>query len=320
LAGGLSAFASLAPLSARAQIRYPDRPIRLVVPFPPGGIYDAVGRPWGERMKGLLGTIVIENQGGAGSSLGASAVARSQPDGYTILLGGISALVINPVAASKPPYDPVKDFEPISILGFSSSTIVVHPSLPVRDLKELIAYAKANPGKLSYGSSGVGSINHLSGELLKSLSGIDIPHVPYRGAGPAMTDLLGGQIQVNVQSVSSQVIELHRSGKLRMLAVTSPGRLEAAADIPTAVESGLPTLIAQQFIGLFGPRGTPKVAVERIAEATHKALADRDFQQMFIASGFEPALDAGPDKTRQVVADEIVRWTPLIKSIGLKLD
>ena len=306
--------------AAYAQSRYPERPIRLVVPFPPGGIYDAVGRPWAERMKTLLGTIVVENQGGAGSSLGAAAVARSQPDGYTILLGGISALVINPVAASRPPYDPVRDFEPIAILGYSTPTILVNPSLPVRNLSELIAHAKANPGKLSYGSSGVGSINHLCGELLKSLSGIDIPHVPYRGGGPAMTDLIAGQIEVNVQSISSQVIELHRAGKLRMLAVTSPGRLEAAPDIATAVESGLTGLVAQQFIGLFGPRAMPKFAIDRIAEATHKALGERGLQQQFIAAGFEPALDIGPEQTRRVVADEIVRWTPLIKSIGLKLD
>jgi tripartite-type tricarboxylate transporter receptor subunit TctC len=306
--------------AAYAQGRYPERPIRLVVPFPPGGIYDAVGRPWAERMKTLLGTIVVENQGGAGSSLGAAAVARSQPDGYTILLGGISALVINPLAASRPPYDPVRDFEPIAILGHSSSTIVVHLSLPVRDLKELIAYAKANPGKLSYGSSGVGSINHLAGELLKSLAGIDIPHVPYRGAGPAMTDLIGGQIQVNVQSVSGQVIELHRGGKLRMLAVTSPARLDAASEIPTAVESGLAGLVAQQFIGLFAARATPKAIIDQVADATHKALAAREFQQAFLSLGFEPALDLGPEQTRRVVAQEITRWTPLIKSIGLKLD
>jgi tripartite-type tricarboxylate transporter receptor subunit TctC len=315
LAGGC-----LAPAAARAQGRYPDRPVRLIVPFPPGGVYDAVGRPWAERMKPLLGTVIVENQGGAGSSLGAAAVARSQPDGYTILLGGISALVINPIASSRPPYDPIRDFEPITILGHSSSTIVVHPSLPVRDLKELVAYAKANPGKLSYGSSGVGSINHLAGELLKSLTGIDIPHVPYRGAGPAMTDLIAGQIQVNVQSVTGQVIELHRSGKLRMLAVTSPARLVAAPDIPAAVESGLRELVAQQFIGLFAPRGTPAGVIERVAQATHTALSDRELQQMFITSGFEPALDIGPEETRRSVAAEIARWSPLIKSIGLKLD
>jgi tripartite-type tricarboxylate transporter receptor subunit TctC len=295
-----------AALSAQAQVlrrsfaqaRYPDRPIRLIVPFPPGGVYDAVGRPWAERMKPLLGTVIVENQGGAGSA-GAAAVARSQPDGYTILLGGISALGINPVASSRPPYDPVRDFAPVSLLGFSSSTIVVHPSLPVRDLKELIDYAKANSGKLSYGSSGVGSINHLAGELLKSLTGIDIPHVPYRGAGPAMTDLIAGQIQVNVQSVTGQVIELHRAGKLRMLAVTSPARLVAAPDIPAAVESGLRELVAQQFIGLFAPRGTPAGVIEQVAKATHTALADRELQQMFITSGFEPA--SMPARRRRAV-------------------
>jgi tripartite-type tricarboxylate transporter receptor subunit TctC len=322
LALGLATVSAqaLMPRRSLAQGRYPDRPVRLVIPFPPGGIYDAVGRPWAERVKPLFGTIVVENQGGAGSSLGAAAVARSQPDGYTILLGGISALVINPVASSRPPYDPVKDFEPIAILGVSSSTIVVHPSLPVQNLNELVAYAKANAGKLSYGSSGVGSINHLSGELLKSLTGIDIPHVPYRGAGPAMTDLISGHITVNVQSVSGQVIELHKAGKLRMLAVTSPKRLAAAPDIPAAVESGLTGLVAQQFIGLFGPRGTPKAIVDQLADATHKALADRELQTLFLSSGFEPALDTGPEQTRRVVADEIARWTPLIKSIGLKLD
>jgi tripartite-type tricarboxylate transporter receptor subunit TctC len=318
---GFAALSALAPRRALAQGRYPDRPIRLVIPFPPGGIYDAVGRPWAERAKTHLGTIVVENQGGAGSSLGAGAVARAQPDGYTILLGGISALVINPVAASRPPYDPIRDFEPIAVLGFSSSTIVAHPSLPVRNLSELIAYAKANPGKLSYGSSGVGSINHLSGELLKSLSGIDIPHVPYRGAGPAMTDLISGHIPVNVQSVSSQVIELHRAGKLRMLAVTSPARLPAAPEIPAAAETaGLKDLVAQQFIGLFAPRGTPKAIIDQVADATRKALADRDLQQLFGSSGFDTALDTGPEPTRRLVADEIARWTPLIRSIGLKLD
>src|SRR6267142_1226585 len=180
--------------AAYAQGRYPERPIRLVVPFPPGGIYDAVGRPWAERVKALLGTIVIENLGGAGSSLGTAAVARAQPDGYTILLAGNSGLVINPIAATRSPYDPVKDFEPISILGLNPTAIEVHPSQPIKTLKELIDYAKANPGKLSYGSSGVGTVNHLIGELLKSQTGTDIAHVPYRGAGPAMTDLISGHI------------------------------------------------------------------------------------------------------------------------------
>ena len=192
-----------------AQARFPERPIRLVVPYAPGGVFDAVGRPWADRMKALLGTVVIENIGGAGGSLGAAAVARAQPDGYTILLGGGGALVINPVAASRTPYDPIKDFEPIALLVVTGLALVVHPSLPVHSLGELIAYAKANPGKLSYGSAGVGSVNHLTGELFKSLTGTpDIVHVPYKGAGPAVTDLISGQIPMVMPNVTGQIIEL----------------------------------------------------------------------------------------------------------------
>jgi tripartite-type tricarboxylate transporter receptor subunit TctC len=180
---GLAALSAraLAPRAALAQARFPERPVRLVIPFPPGGVYDAVGRPFADRMKATLGTMIVENQGGAGGSLGAATVARAQPDGYTLLLGGIGPLVINPVAASHTPYDPLKDFEPIAILVVTAFSVAVHPSLPVRTLAELIDYANRNPGKLSYGSAGVGSGNHLTGELIKSLTGVDIVHVPYRG-------------------------------------------------------------------------------------------------------------------------------------------
>jgi tripartite-type tricarboxylate transporter receptor subunit TctC len=322
LALGLAAMAApaLAPDWARSQGRYPERPIRLVIPYPPGGVYDATGRPWAEKVKTLLGTIVVENIGGGGSSLGTAAVARAQPDGYTILLAGNSGLVINPIASTRSPYEPVKDFEPISILGLNPTAIEVHPSQPIKTLRELIDYAKANPGKLSYGSSGVGTVNHLIGELLKSQSGTDIAHVPYRGAGPAMTDLISGHIPMLVQSVTGQVLEMHQSGKLRMLAVTSAARLPAAPDIPTVGEAGMPALAAQQFIGLFAPRGTPKAIVEQISDATRKAMADRDLQRMFVTSAFEPDLDSSPDKARRLLDTEIAKWTPVIKAIGLKLD
>jgi len=310
----------VSPPAAVAQPKYPDRPIRLVIPYPPGGVYDATGRPWADKVKSLLGTIVIENQGGAGSSLGTAAVARAQPDGYTILLAGNSGLVINPLAATRSPYDPVKDFEPIAILGLNPTAIEVHPSLPIRDLKGLIDYAKANPGQLSYGSSGVGTVNHLIGELLKSLTRIDITHVPYRGAGPAMADLVSGHIPMLLQSVTGQSIEMHLAGKLRMLAVTSPKRVPAAPDIPTVGEAGFADLTSQQFIGLFAPKGTPKTIVEQISAATRTAMADRELQQMYAASGFEPALDSNPDQAGRLVRDEIARWAPIIKSIGLKLE
>jgi tripartite-type tricarboxylate transporter receptor subunit TctC len=322
LALGLRALSAsaLTGSAALAQSRYPERPIRLVIPYPPGGVYDATGRPWAEKAKSLLGTIVIENLGGAGSSLGTAAVARAQPDGYTILLAGNSGLVINPIAATRSLYDPVKDFEPISILGLNPTAIEVHPSQPIQSLKELIDYARQNPGKLSYGSSGVGTVNHLIGELLKSVTETEITHVPYRGAGPAMTDLISGHIPMLLQSVTGQAIEMHKTGRLRMLAVTSAKRLPAAPDIPTVGEVGMPGLASQQFIGLFAPKGTPKAIVDQIAQATCTAMADRELQQMFVTSGFEPDLDSSPDKARRLVEDEIAKWTPVIKSIGLKLD
>jgi tripartite-type tricarboxylate transporter receptor subunit TctC len=306
---------------ARAQSQYPERPIRLVIPFAPGGVYDAVGRPWAERIKGPLGTVVVENIGGAGGSLGAAAVARAQPDGYTLLLGGGGALVITPIAANKPPFDPIRDFEPIALLVTTGLAIVVHPALPARNLGELIAYAKANPGKLSYGSAGTGSMNQLTGELFKSLSGAtDVVHIPYKGAGPAITDLVSGQIPIATPNVTAQIIELHRSGRVRVLAVTAPNRLSAAPDIPTAVEQGLPGMISQNFIGLFAPARTPRAIIDQVAQATRAAMGDDLFLRSLGASGFEPYPDSSPEKTRAFVDDEISRWGPIIKSIGLKVD
>jgi tripartite-type tricarboxylate transporter receptor subunit TctC len=301
--------------------KYPERPIRLIIPFTTGGVNDAVGRPWADKMKSLLGTVVVENIGGAGGSLGAAAVARAQPDGYTLLLAGMGSQVINPIAATRSLYDPIKDFEPIAILGLTGLTIAVHPSLPVQNLTDLIAYAKANPGKMSFGSSGVGAMTHLTGELFKSLAGLpDIVHVPYRGGGPLIQDLIGGQIPMIAQSVTGHMIELHESGKVRMLCVTSPERLAAAPYLPTGVEAGLPGMIAQNFIGLVAPAKTPKPIIDRLAEATRTAMADKQFAQAFVAAGFDPYLESTPAKTRRKFEEETARWTPIIKSIGLKLD
>ena len=321
LGSAVVAARALAPRAAFAQSKYPQRPIRLVVPFPPGGAFDSVARPWADKMTTLLGTVVVENQGGGGSSLGAAAAARADPDGYTVLLAGPGALVVNTVAASRPLYDPVRDFEPIALMVRNTFAIIVHPSLPVQTLAELIDYARKNPGKLSYGSAGVGSLNHLTGELLKSLTGTaDIVHVPYRGAAPAIADLISGQIPMAMPSVTRQAIELHRSGKVRMLAVTSQGRLVGAPEIATAVEAGVPGMVSDSFIGLFAPRGTPVAIIEQIAEATRTAMADHKLQQHFIESGFELFLDSNPEKTRRTLEEALARWTPVIKSIGLKLN
>ena len=318
LAAGAAALPVLSRI-ASAQA-YPSRPIRLVIPYPPGGLYDSTGRPWADKVKQHLGTIVIENMGGAGSSLGTAAVARAQPDGYTILLGGNPGLVINPLASTRPLYDSLKDFEPISILGLNPTIIDIHPAQPIRTLKELADYAKANPGKLSYGSSGAGTANHLVGELFKLLTGTEIAHVPYRGAGPAMADLISGHIPMLVQSSNAQAFELHETGKLRILAITSAKRIGAAPAIPTVGEAGLPGLTSENFIGLFAPKGTPEAIVEQIAQATRHALADKDLQRLYAASGFEPDPDSTPEKARRRLEEEFVKWEPVIKAVGLKLD
>src|SRR5947209_17624561 len=312
LTGGVAALS--APLLARpvfGQAKYPDHPIRLVVPFPPGGGYDAVGRPLADKMKSVLGSMVVENMGGGGSSLGAAAVAHARPDGYTILLGGSSTHVTEAILKSRPQYDPLKDLEPIANLVLSAFAFAMHPSVPARTLKEFVDYAKANPGKLSYGHAGVGSLNHLTGEMFKSLTGTPgIVHVPYRGSGPATADALSGQVSMVTPAVTGPLLEFHRTGKLRILAVTGPRRLAAAPDIPTAVEAGVPGMISQQSIGLFAPAGTPEPIIAQIAQVTRVALAEPGYRRMLIESGFEPDLDSTPEKFRRLLEDEIARWTP----------
>ena len=272
----------LSPFSAFAQTKYPERPIRLMVAFSAGGVNDVVGRQWADRMKHLLGTVYVENQGGGSGTIATADVARAQPDGYTILLGSTSTMVLNPMTMPKVPYDPVKDFTPIGILAVSTTSIVVHASVPVKTLKELIAYAKANPGKLSYGSAGAGTMSNLSGELFKQLTGLtDVVHVPYRGAGPGITDLVSGHIPMMTPNITGQVLELHRAGKIRILAVNGPERLSAAPDIPTAIEEGMPNMIGAASSSACSCRPRrPKAIVDQIGDATRKLMADPAFQKV----------------------------------------
>jgi tripartite-type tricarboxylate transporter receptor subunit TctC len=319
LAAGAAALPAVSPI-AWAQ-SYPTRPVRLVIPFPPGGAFDAVGRPLAEKMKPLLGTLVIENIGGGGSSLGAAAVARARPDGYTILLGGTQTHLNEALLKSRPLYDPVKDLDPIAGVAANVLCIAVHPSVPVQTLKELIAYAKANPGALSYGHSGVGSIQHLAGELFKSLAGTpEIVQVPYRGTGPVITDLISGQIPIGIPGVTGQVLEFHRSGKMRVLAVTGPTRLTAAPELPTATELGFPSMTVTGSIGLLAPAGTPTGIIEQIAQVSRTAVAEPAYKQILIDAGIEPTLDSNPEKFRRSLAADVALWTPVVKTLGLKLD
>ncbi len=319
LAAGAAALPAVSRIT-RAQ-SYPSRPIRLVIPFPPGGAYDAVGRPWADKVKPLLGAVVVENNGGAGGSLGAAAVARARPDGYTILLGGTLTHVNEALLKSRPLYDPVKDLDPIASVAANSLCITVHPAVPVQSLEELITYAKANPGKLSYGHAGVGSIQHLTGELFKSLAGtLEIVQVPYRGTGPLITDLVSGQVPMGTPGVTGQLLEFHRSGKIRILAVTSPTRLIAAPELPTVAELGFPRMTVMGSIGLLAPAGTQTEVVEQIAKATRTAVAEPAYKQMLIDAGIEPTLDSNPEKFRRSLAADIALWTPIVEALGLKID
>jgi tripartite-type tricarboxylate transporter receptor subunit TctC len=300
---------------------YPSRPIRPVVPFPPGGAFDAIGRPWAEKMKPVLGTVVVENIGGGGSSLGAAAVARARPDGYTILLGGTLPHINEALLKTRPLYDPVKDLDPISSVAVSVFALAVHPSIPAHTLKEFAAHAKAESDKMSYAHVGVGSLNQLIGELFKSLARLpDLVQVPYRGAGPALNDLIGGQTPMAVVGLTGQVIEFHRSGKLRVLAVAAPVRRVAAPEFLTAAESGFPGLTVEGTLGLLAPAGTPKPIIEQIAQASRTALIERAYQDFLIEAGFEPALDSSPDKLRRTLEQDVALWTPIVKQLGLKID
>jgi tripartite-type tricarboxylate transporter receptor subunit TctC len=323
LAAGLAAVSTslLAPRRAAAQGRYPDRPIRLIVPFAPGGATDVVGRLWADRIRPDLGTVVIENKASGGGALGASEAARAQPDGYTYLFGNTSTQVLLPVLMSRPPYDPLRDFTSIYILCKSPTVIVVHESVPARTLLELIAYAKANPGKLSYGSAGAGTLTNLAGELFKQLiQAPDIVHIPYKGSAPGLTDLASGHISMMTPNIGGALLDFHRSGKVRILAVAAETRLRAAPDIPTAREAGLPGMVAANFNGLFAPAGLAPAITDRIVAATRKLMADEAFDKLLVASGFEPTAQSGPLEARRVVADEVARWTPIMKATNFKME
>ena len=323
--GLVSLSAALRPWPASAQardrVKYPEHPIRLVIPRTAGGVVDVVARLWAERIKPQLGAIVIENQGGGGGTIAATAVARAAGDGYTLLAGTTSELVINPVIMSQPSYGPVKDLVPIAITAVSVSSLMVHESVPARTLAELIAYAKANPGKLSYGSAGTGTPSHLCGELFKLIAGLpDIVHVPYKSAAPGLADFFSGHIPMMAASISPAALEMHRSGKIRILVAGTDRRLQGAPDVPISTEVGFPELITQQFMGLFAPAGTPWPIIEQIGGLTRQIMDDREFQQKLILAGFEPVTGSGPREAAQYVHDELVRWTPVLKASGLKIN
>jgi tripartite-type tricarboxylate transporter receptor subunit TctC len=305
---------------ALAQSPYPNRPVRLVIPSVPAGVHDVIGRVWAERVKPQLGgAIVVDNRGGGGGVIGAVDVVHSAPDGYSLLLGSTTTNVLVPPTMANPPYDPVRDFAAVTVFAYSSTSIVVHPALPVSTLAELIDYAKVHPGKLTYGSAGKGSITNLAGELFKQRAGgLDIVNVPYKGIGQGITDFIGGQIPMLSANATAQILDLHRAGKAHILSVNSAERIRSAPDIPTSIEAGLPGMVAQTTFGIFAPAGTPRPVLDRLNEVTQQVMADEAFQRELLRLGFEPVLGAGPDKAAALFHDERVRWTPILKTVSSK--
>jgi len=316
--GGVALAAQFIGARAFAQAKYPQSPIRLIVPYAPGGVVDAVARNWAERMNKPLGTIVVDNRGGGGGTIGATAVAHATPDGYTLLFGDTSSQIIAPSLMLNPPYDTAKDFTAVSMIATSSTAIVVHPSVPAMNLAEFIKYAQHPDKPLSYASAGSGTVTNLAGELFKQLiKAPDIQHVPYRGAGPGLIDLIAGVVPMMTPNVTSQVLGFHRAGKVRILAVCAPARLKAAPDIPAAVET-LPGMSVQLTTGVLAPAGTPAAIVDQIAAATAAAIKEPDFDRVLEAAGLEARSDATPAGAQAFLVAERERLLPIIKAAGLQ--
>ena len=317
-AATLAAFAPFALAPAAAQ-DFPKRQITMVVPFAAGGSTDLVARLLGQKLSEILGvSVVIENRAGAGGNIGAAAVARADADGYTLLYGTISTHTLNPLMAKRSAYDPVKDFEPVALVGSIPNVLIVHPSVPAKTVSELIAAAKADPAKYSYASSGVATPLHLSGEMFNRMAGTAMAHVPYRGAGPAMNDLIAGQVPVMFDNLPTS-IEFIKSGKARALAVTTKGRVKQMPDIPSMDEQGLKGYETYSWQALFAPAKTPKAVVDRLNAAVLLALKDEALLKRLddLTMTVTPS---SPAELGQHVVDQLATWGPITKATGVQLD
>src|SRR5215475_4383080 len=316
LGGGL---VGMAVPRARAQAAYPSRNIKLIVPYPAGGTTDLLGRLVADQIKsGLNAVVVVENKPGAATTLGAEQVARSEPDGYTIMIATSTTLAINKTLYKKLPYDPVKDFAPISLVAAVPFCLIINPGIPAKTLTEFIAYARANPG-LAYGSAGNGSPQHLGAEMLRSAAGIDIRHVPYRGSVPAMLDVIAGHIPFMVVDLQPALQQI-KEGKVRVLGVTTQRRVAAAPDIPTIAEGGLKGYELVAWQGVVAPAGTPRAVVDQLAGQINRLVADPATQEKLTAISLEPLPPSTPDSFAAYVRAEVDRWAPIVKASGAEAE
>ena len=297
---------------------FPTKPITLVVPFAPGGPTDAMARTLAAAVK-IGQPVIVENRAGAGGNLGAEAVARAAADGHTVLFGTSGPLAINVSLYKKIGYDPVKSFAPVMQIGHLPNVLVVNPGIPAKNVKELIAYGKANPGKLSYASSGNGASSHLAGVLFNNLAGTDFAHIPYKGTGPALNDLLGGQVAMTFTDVLTALPHI-KSGKLRALGVTTKERSQALPEVPTIAEQGIAGFDVSVFFGLVVPAGTPKDVVDKLNQGFADALKQPEVRKTLLAQGLEFAPSTSPEQLGSFIQAEVVKWRGVVKSSGAEID
>jgi tripartite-type tricarboxylate transporter receptor subunit TctC len=296
---------------------YPDRPVTLVIPFAPGGSTSIVGRVIADKMSETLGEkVIVDNRPGAGGTVGTRAVAKSAPDGYTIGLGYTGTLAIGPTLYGKAGYDPRRDFAPIGLIGNSPNSLVVHPAFPARTVGELIAYAKANPGKVNFGSAGAGTASHITGEYFGRAAGITLVHIPYKGTGPALVDLIGGHIPMAFAPIPATHANVS-GGQLRALAVTSLTRTSLLPEVPTIAESGLQDFDASLVYGLIAPAGTPRPIIERLNKELRAALASDEVKKRLLQDGTEPTPGTPEDYAAFIDKDE-TKWSAIVKASGAK--
>ena len=308
--------ASLAAPLVAAQASYPDRPVRIIVPYPPGGATDILARQVGAKLSPLLGqSVIIENKSGASGVIGFDFVAKAPPDGYTLLMGTANMTIVT--AFGKAPFDPETDFAPVSTLVSSQNLLTIRPTLPVNSIKELVAYAKKNPGKLNYGSSGIGT-PLMTMESLKAMANIEMVNVPYKGDAPAINDLLGGSIDMYASTVTGLIAHV-KSGKLKALGVTGSKRASSLPDVPTIAEAGVPGYELTSWYGILAPGGTPAEIVGKLNKALVEIVAMPDIQRQMIEGGSDPS-SSTPEEFKQIVSRDVAKYTKLVKEFSLKAD
>jgi tripartite-type tricarboxylate transporter receptor subunit TctC len=315
---GLAAAAMSLPTLAQTS-SFPLRPVRIVVPYTTGGSNDVIARLLAQQLQEAWGQpVVVENKPGAAGNIGASDIAKSAPDGHSLLLTNINIVSMNPVLIANMPFDPQKDFSPISLLGTTALALVVHPSVPANNVRELIDLARKGPGRLNYASSGNGSPQHMSAEMFKAMTKTSMTHIPYRGAAPAVNDLLAGQVQVTI-GVVNQLIPHIRAGKLKALGVTTRKRLAQMPDVPTLDEAGVPGYESEIWLGLAAPTATPPAIIEQINQAVRKAMATADVMSKLQSQGIDVVVSS-PDQMRQRGLEDLKRWGDIIRTAGIKVD